>query len=228
MREQVMRMAHAMERHTRTLAGTVRITASEMVSQYLLLPAIGGLRQRHPEIQIELAPGDGVADLLRREADIAVRMFRPHEPSLIARRLADLPVGLYAHRDYLARHGAVTWASLDRHHWIGADQDEHTRAGFANAGHPVARDFFAIRTDHSALAWQAVCAGLGVGVGLRRIAERSADLVRVLREVPIEPLPCWLVMHREWRGTPRLRAAAAALAAALGPARPKAVGGGYA
>lgn len=216
MRQQVDRMAAAIEQQARTLAGTVRITASEIVSQHLLLPALRGLRQVHPEIQIELAPGDGVANLLEREADIALRMFRPREPGLIARRLADLPLGVYAHRDYLARHGPLSLANFRTHHWVGPDQGEQMRRGFASAGLAVTRAFFAIRTDHSALAWQAVCAGLGVGVGLRQVAARMPGVVPVLEEVPIDPLPCWLVVHREWRGTPRLRAVADALVAALG------------
>lgn len=219
MRQQVARMALSLERQARTLAGTVRISASDMVSQYLLLPVLRTLREAHPEIQFELVPDDRVVDLLRREADIAVRMFRPREPGLIVRRLSDLPVGLYAHRDYLARHGAVRWDTLTQHHWIGPNQGEQMRRGFARAGHPVSREFFAVRTDHSALAWQAVCAGLGVGAGLCQVAEGTPELERVLPDAPIAPLPCWLAVHRELRGTPRLRAVADALAAALGARR---------
>lgn len=221
MQAQLTRMRAALDRHARTLAGTVRITASDMVSQHLLLPALRGVRQAHPEIQIELAPGDQVADLLRREADIAVRMFRPREPALIARRLADQPVGLYAHRDYLARHGPVTQDTFTRHHWIGPDQGELMIRGFAAAGHAVTRDFFAIRTDHSALAWQAVREGLGIGAGLQVVAARHPELVRVLGEIAVPPLACWLVVHRELRGTPRLRTVFDALAQALSrPAAP--------
>lgn len=216
MRQQVDRMAAAIEKQAQTLAGTVRITASDMVSQHLLWPALRALREAHPEIQIELAPGDDVADLLRREADIALRMFRPREPTLIARRLADLPVGLYAHRTYLARHGPVTQDTLRSHHWIGPNQGEQMRRGFARAGIAVTSQFFALRTDHSALAWRAVCEGLGVGAGLCQVAEHTPEVVRVLAEVAIDPLPCWLVVHREWRGTPRLRAVANALVATLG------------
>ncbi|MDO5289210.1 MAG: LysR family transcriptional regulator [Pseudomonadota bacterium] len=215
MQAQLQRMQNVLDRHARTLAGTVRITASEMVSHHLLLPALRPLRQAHPEIQIELAPDDGVSDLLRREADIAVRMFRPREPGLIARRLADQPLGLYAHRDYLARHGPVTAQTMARHHWIGPDQDDLALRGFARAGHPVTRDFFAIRTDHSALAWQAVCEGLGVGVALQAVARRQPGVVRVLAEIDIPPAACWLVTHRELRGTPRLRAVFDGLAHAL-------------
>ncbi|HOB67574.1 LysR family transcriptional regulator [Ottowia sp.] len=215
MQQQVAHMTLAVERQARTLAGTVRITASDLVSQCLLLPALRPLRDAHPEIQIELAPGDDVADLLRRQADIALRMFRPREPALIARRLADLPVGLYAHRDYLARHGLVSLQTLSRHHWIGPDRGEQMLRGFAQAGHAVTRDFFAIRTDHSALAWQAVCHGLGVGAGLCQVAAQTPDLVRVLPDVAVAPMACWLVVHRELRGTPRLRVVADALTAAF-------------
>lgn len=212
---QLQRMQTALDRHARTLAGTVRITASEIVSHHLLLPALRPLREAHPEIQIELTPADGVSDLLRREADIAVRMFRPREPGLIARRLAEQPLGLYAHRDYLARRGPVTAQTMAQHHWIGPDQNDLTLRGFAQAGHAVTRDFFAIRTDHSALAWQAVCEGLGVGVALRAVARRQPDVVRVLTEIDIPPAACWLVVHRELRGTPRLRTVFDALVRAL-------------
>lgn len=215
MHQQVARMALAIEQHARTLAGTVRITASAMVSQHLLLPALRALREQHPEIQIELLADDGVRDLLARDADIALRMFRPREGGLIARRLADLPVGLYAHRDYLARHGPVTRETLAAHAWIGPNEGEQMRRGFALAGYSVTRAFFALRTDDSALAWRAVLEGLGIGAGIVAVAERTPELVRVLPDIDIAPMPCWLAVHREWRGTPRLRAVADALAGAF-------------
>lgn len=215
-RQRVDQLALALERHAGVLAGTVRITASEAISHHVLLPAVRVLRLTHPQIQVELVPGDGVVDLLRREADVALRMFRPQERALIARRVADVPLGLYAHRDYLARRGPVTLQRLADHDWIGEASSDRVRRGFARAGHVVERTFFAIRTDHSALAWQAVCAGLGVGVGLQAVAARTPGVVRVLPELDIAPLPCWLVVHRELRGSPRLRAAVDVLADAFG------------
>lgn len=212
---QLARMRVAIDRHARTLAGTVRITASRMMSHYVVVPALAGLRERFPEIQLELVPDDGVADLLMREADIAVRMFRPREPGLIARRLADVPLGLYAHAGYLDRHGPVTWDNAPTHHWIGMDRGEDMLRGFAQAGLPVTRDFFGLRTDDAALGWQAVCRGLGVGVGLQRVAAHTPAVQRVLPEVAIPPMQSWLVVHRELRGTPRLRTVFDALAKAL-------------
>jgi DNA-binding transcriptional LysR family regulator len=212
---QLARVRVAMDRHARTLAGTVRLTASRMMSHYVVLPALRALREQHPEIQIELVPDDGVADLLQREADIAVRMFRPRESGLIARRLADVPLGLYAHHDYLARHGPVTRANMAAHRWIGMDRSDEMLRGFAQAGSPVTREFFGLRTDDSVLGWQAVCDGLGVGVGLQQVAARTPGVTRVLADTALPAMQSWLVVHRELRGTARLRTVFDALAAVL-------------
>lgn len=215
MREQAGQLARAAAQRTRVLAGSVRITASETVSAHVLLPILRRVRERHPEIQIELVPSDAVQDLLQRDADIAVRMFRPLEPSLIVRRMADMPLGLYAHRSYLARRGAPTLDRADAHEWIGFDRSEVQRRGFAAGGYPVAREFFAFRCDSSLLNWHAVCAGLGIGVGLQAVAATAPGVERVLPEAVIPPLPVWLTVHRELRGTPRLKLVFDLLAEAL-------------
>jgi len=216
MGEEAARLARAAEGHARTLAGTVRITASQAVSAFVLLPVLRELRLAHPQIQIELVPSDAEEDLLAREADIAVRMFRPRQASLTIKRLADMPLGLYAHRDYLARHGLPNRDNMTEHAWIGLDRATSMIDGFAAAGYTVSREFFGFRCDSSVLNWQAVCAALGLGVGLQRVAEGTPGIVRVLPEVSIAPLQTWLAVHRELRGTPRLRIVFAALAKALG------------
>jgi DNA-binding transcriptional LysR family regulator len=215
MREQAAQLRLAAQRHERTLAGTVRITASEAVSNFVLLPLLLQLRRERPEIQVELVPSDTVEDLLQREADIAVRMFRPTQPSLTVRRMADMPLGLYASRGYLDEHGAPTRDTLHRHQWVGLDRADAMLAGFAAAGNPVPREFFGFRSDSSVLTWNAVCAGLGLGVGLQRVAERTPQVLRVLHDVRIAPLPVWLAAHRELRGTPRMRMVFDALARGL-------------
>ena len=216
MRAQAQRLALAAEGHSRALAGTVRLTASQAVSSFVLLPVLRDLRQAHPQIQIELLPSDAEEDLLARDADIAVRMFRPRQASLTVRRLADMPLGLYAHRDYLARRGPVDPAHLAAHDWIGLDRSPALLDGFAAAGHPVARSFFGLRCDSSVVGWQAVCHGLGIGVGLAAVAARTPGIVRVLPDIAVPPLQTWLAVHRELRSTPRLRIVWQALADALG------------
>ncbi|MCB2023027.1 MAG: LysR family transcriptional regulator [Burkholderiaceae bacterium] len=198
-----------------SLRGTVRVTASEVVSAYLLPDALRALRQLHPEIQIEIVPSNTLENLLEREADIALRMVRPAQSALVARKLDELPLGLYARRDYVALRGEPTRATLDQHDWIGLDRSDQMLRGFRAAGFEVTREFFAIRCDNQIVAWQAVVGGLGIGVGLQCVAQREPDLVKVLPEVGLPSLPLWITAQRELRGTPRLGVVFDALAAAL-------------
>ena len=124
-----------------------------------------------------------------------------------------MPLALYAHRDYLARRGVPARATMAAHEWIGYDRDDRMLRGFAMAGQTVTRDFFALRSDSSFVQWQAVMAGLGIGVGLRAVGDASPTLMRVLPEVNIPAMSAWLAVHRELRGSPRLRVVFDALAA---------------
>ena len=215
MREHALQFSMVAAGRSQALAGTVRITASEMVSAYLLPAMLRGLRAKHPEIQVELVASNEVENLLEREADIALRMVRPQQGTLIARRLPDQPLGLYAHRDYLQAKGQPTPATLHRHEWVGYDRSDQLLRGFRDAGFEVGKAMFGFRCDNQIVAWHAVLAGLGIGVGLVRVAAQSPHLVRVLAKVPVPPLPLWLAAHRELRGTPRLKLVFDHLAAAF-------------
>lgn len=216
MREQAREFTRVAAGRATAMAGTVRLTASETMCAYVLPPMLRALRESHPEIQIELIASNAIENLLERDADIALRMARPAQGGLVARRLADEPLGLFAHRDYLERHGKPTPATMAAHAWIGLDRSDQLIRGFADAGFQVSREFFALRCDNLIIGWQALLAGLGIGVGMRRVAAQSPELVAVLRQVRVPPLPLWLVAHRELRGTPRIRAVFDALAAAFG------------
>jgi DNA-binding transcriptional LysR family regulator len=215
MREHAQQLSMTAAGRSQALAGTVRLTASEMVSAYLLPGLLRRLRDRQPEIQIELVASNGVENLLEREADIALRMLRPKQSALVARRLADQPLGLYAHRDYVKAHGRPTEADMFAHQWVGYDRSDQLLRGFRDAGFKVGKEMFAFRCDNQIVAWQAVRAGLGIGVGMHGIAALSPELVRVLAGVPIPPLPLWITAHRELRGTPRLKVVFDFLAEAL-------------
>ena len=215
MREQAQQFAMLAAGRTETLAGTVRITASEVVSAYVLPNLLRGLREAHPEIQVELVASNTIENLLEREADIALRMLRPTQTALVARRLADQPLGFYAHRDYVQAHGKPSAANMLQHQWVGFDRSDQLLRGFHAAGFKVTREFFGFRCDNQIVAWQAVRAGLGIGVCLKRVAVLAPELVRVLPAVPLAPLPLWITAHRELRGTPRLKTVFDALAAAL-------------
>lgn len=220
MRDAAQGLSLALAARDVSLAGTVRLTASEIVSAHFLPAALAPLRREHPQIQIELVASNEVQDLLARSADLAVRMARPTEPTLVARRLADWPLGLYAHRDYLAGRGEPTPATLAQHVWLGYDRSPQLIEGFRAAGFEVGREFFAWRCDNQLVTWEALRAGLGIGVGLQALAARDPALVRVLPEVAVPALPLWLTAHRELRDTPRLRLVFEALVTAwrAGPA----------
>lgn len=213
-------LALAAEPPAAQLAGSVRLTASQVVSTQLLPPILARLAESHPEIQIELVPSDQISNLLEREADIAVRMLRPTQGTLITRHIADWPLGFYAHRRLIEHAGGPPMpddlSRGGRLRWVGFDQNPAMLDGFQAAGHPVARGFFGLRCDDQVACLQAVRAGVGVGIVLQRIAEREADLVRVLPELPLPVLPVWLTGHRELRGARRLRVVWDALASGLG------------
>src|SRR5215831_252100 len=106
--------------------GVVRITASDVVSQEILPPIFAEFCARHPRIELELLASNRNEDVLRRDVDIAVRMARPTQGALVARRIGAVEVGLFAHRRYLDRFGTPrTPAELSVHRLIGFDRDAH-------------------------------------------------------------------------------------------------------
>ena len=198
------------------LAGSVRLTASEVVSSQVLPGLLAELAARHPEIQIELVPSDTLHNLLDREADIAVRMVRPTQGTLITRHIDDWPLGFYAHRDVLAAVGAApTPANLGQFRWVGFDQSTLLIDGFKAAGFEIDRRFFGFRCDNPVVGLAAVRAGLGIGLVMLPLARRLPELVPVLPELPLPVLPVWLTAHRELRASRRLRVVFDFLAAGL-------------
>ncbi len=194
------------------LRGTVRITASEMVSGFVLPSLLRQLAQLHPEIQIELVASNQVSNLLEREADIAIRMIRPAQSALIARHLTDWPIGMYGHKDYLAglpdlpsKNQTISLPLMQQFRWLGLDQSDQYIAGFRAAGIQIDRSFFDFRCDNYLVNWQAIQQGLGIGIAMRWLAERNADLEQVLVDQELPSLPVWLTTHRELKSSKRIR-----------------------
>ncbi len=199
--------------------GTVRISASELVAAHVLPAILARLRHAHPEIQIELVPTNRVDNLLEREADIAVRMAEPAQGSLITRRVGHCALGFYAHRSYVERFGLPQPDGQQMHHWIGLDKSMMLVNGFRQGGIAVDREFFGFRCDSQLVGWEAVRAGLGIGMGLRQVGDACNELVRVLPQVQLPQLPMWLTAHRELKDSAPLRRTFDHLAEALtGPA----------
>ena len=197
--------------------GTVRITASQPVAVQLLPPLLARMRMVLPDIQVELVASNQVSNLLRREADIAVRMVRPDQGTLVAKKIGNVGVGAYAHRSYLARRSSLRQPTdLLQHDLIGSDTDMSILRGFEAMGYTVGPQAFALRTDDLVVQWQAVRAGLGIGFVADYMARSDPDVLRVLPGLlPIPALPMWLAVHREIRTNKRIRAVYDFLAEAL-------------
>lgn len=199
-----------------TAAGPVRISASQPVACFVLPPILARLRALHPDIQIELVSSNAVADLLRREADIAVRMRAPETSDLIARRIGEMTLGAYASRDYLQRRGTPRApADLAKHDLIGNDRTREVQRGIAQSGLSLPESRFVLRTDDLIAYWQAVRCGLGIGFVADSLAASDPAVVPVLTMIAIPPIPVWLVVHRDLRHSARIRAVYDPLKAAL-------------
>ena len=194
-------LARGVARGREATRGTVRITASQVVATWLLPPLVAQFQRAEPGIAIEIVASNAVQNLLRREADIAVRMVRPDQGSLIARKVGDVALGAWAHADYLARAGTPrTPAEFARHRLIGYDRDEAILRGMARFGLAMTAADFTLRTDDQVANGQLIVAGGGIGFAADYWAALWPQLQRVMPELPIPPLPCWLAVHRELRG----------------------------
>ena len=196
-------------------AGVVRITASEIIGGVVLPPVVAALQAAHPALVVELALTNRSEDLLRRDADIAVRMVRPEQNAVIARQIGRVALGLHAHTAYLARRGTPqSLEELSAHTLIGFDRNA-AAARALDVDPAWDRSLFRFRSD-SVLAQLAVLrAGGGIGVCQAPLARQWPELQPVLEETVRFHLDVWLAMHEDQRRNRRVRVTFDHLAAAL-------------
>nr|WP_321250420.1 LysR family transcriptional regulator [uncultured Ruegeria sp.] len=188
------------------LEGSVRITASVFASHHLLPPILAQIRIQEPSIQLELVATDTSENLLYREADIAVRMYRPEQVDIVSRYLGDVPLCFCAARSYLDRAGRPqTPEDLFRHDLVGFDANEQIITEMRNKGWPANRDNFATRCDLQSAYWELIRAGCGIGFSQVQVAEADPDVEILPLDVEIPVLPVWLAAPQAMRQTPRIR-----------------------
>lgn len=196
----------AAEGHSETLSGTVRITASTVVSHYTLPAILAKIRRKEPEIQLEIVPSDTTENLLFREADIAIRMYRPTQLDVITKHICDLETALYASKSYINRHGKPqTIEEMVTHDLIGFDRSELIINVMQGMGINVDREFFPLRTDSQVLYWELVRAGCGIGAAQRVIGDNDPKVEQVFDAIDLPTLPVWLTAPEVLRGNPRIR-----------------------
>ncbi len=192
---------------TAAIAGTVRITASEIVGAEVLPAMLKALRERHAELRFEVHLSNRNQDLLRQEADIAVRMVRPAQAALVMKYVGVVQLGLFARREYLDAHGTPrSIADLVRLTMIGPDRDAADLRSVVEIFGATASDVLSYRTDSHLAQLSAIRAGFGIGVCQTALARRTPVLVRVLPDDFTQPLGVWVVMHEDLARVPRIRA----------------------
>ncbi|MES0869403.1 LysR family transcriptional regulator [Pseudovibrio sp. SCP19] len=199
-------LLHAEERKQSGFAGSVRVTASQVISNYVMPKLIAEFRQAYPEIQIDLVPSDDAQNLLFQEADIAVRMFTPTQLDIVAKKIGETPLGLFASKAFLERVGMPkTREDLFALDWIGYDRSDLILRGMQEAGLEVDRNFFSVRCDDRVTYWELVRAGCGVGLGQIGIGVEDDSLVRLELEDPLPALPVWLASPHTLKQIPRIK-----------------------
>ncbi|QDZ06182.1 LysR family transcriptional regulator [Sphingomonas panacisoli] len=198
------------------VAGPVRVSASDVIAVEVLPPILAALRRRHPRLVVALSPNNRAEDLLRREADVAVRMVAPQQGSLVARKIGAIELGLFGHADLLT--GRALPATIDDAvaiGLIGVETDNDVVRALRAEGIPLLDKDFAFRSDSDLAHVAAIRAGVGVGLCQVPLARRDPDLVRLLPDRVSFPLHTWVVMHEDLRTSAPIRAVFDALVAGL-------------
>ena len=199
------------------VSGTVRITASDVVATYILPPILAALKSAEPGIDIELVPSNAVANLLARDADIAIRMVRPVQNDLIAVKVNDLAMGVHARQDYLDAFGEPQdIEALYLHRLVGYDRDPLILNSMTAMGLRSDRAMFTFRTDDQVAYWELIKAGAGIGFGARWLGRKTPGIKHILPALKIEPLPMWLASHQELKTSLKIRKAMDFLHAEIG------------
>lgn len=217
-----MALSLAAQGHSDVIAGPVTISVSDAYAGLWLPPILRKLRQQEPGLTLRVLAENTASDLMRREADIAIRNFRPTEPELIAKRIAETRAGFYASAEYVRAHGLLEtgrdWhkANLIIPSQSGAPKASAFLQALQEQGIPVTEASVGYETSSYLAMWEMVRQGLGVGVLDIRLGDREQGVVRATRAELDMPFPIWLLAHRDILGNARLRRVFDFLAVELG------------
>lgn len=207
---QMENAATGFERHAagldKKMTGVVRISANEIFGVMILPRILPKFMQENPGIEVELIISNSAANLLQRDADVAIRMFRPTQNDLVARKVADLPLGFFGHRDYIRANGEPqTLGDLRSHRVIGLDRETSLIDVGRNLGESFTPKDFAFRCDNILTHIEAIRAGVGIGVTHQGLASYWPDVDQVLPTIQLPSLDLWLACHSEVRHNKRIR-----------------------
>lgn len=190
---------------SQAVRGVVSVSATDVVASVLLPPLVKKLHDQEPGITIDVIPSNALSDLLRREADIAIRHVKPEQPDLIARLIREATAYFYASESWVNAHGHPRSAEdAARLSFVGSDRSGQYLGYLRTHGLPLSEANFSCYADHSVAHWALVRQGMGIGVMMEEIALATPGMVRVLDDLPPVRFPIWLVTHRELRTSKRI------------------------
>lgn len=188
------------------VTGVVRISANEIFGVMILPRILPQFLHANPGIEVELIVSNSAANLLQRDADVAIRMFRPTQNDLVARKIMDLPLGLYAHQNYLSQNGTPQiLGDMRSHSFIGMDRDTSLIDTAQMLGETFNVNDFVFRCDNILAHLEAIKSGLGIGVTHQGLAANWPDVDQVLPDIQLPSLDLWIACHSEVRHNKRIR-----------------------
>ena len=189
------------------LKGNVRISANEIIGLFVLPAAIAAFKQLHPAVSIEVLITNKVSSISKREADIALRMFRPSQVDLVAKRLPDMKLGFFAHELYIQQFGLLTGIEdFKKHTIIGYDESMEFIKGAAASGFQLKREDFKIRTDNLIMQINLAKNGAGIIVTHKKIMEKFEYMKELKTKISLPIMPFWIVCHTDTQYNVRIRA----------------------
>lgn len=192
---------------SQSVEGRVSISATEDASVFVLPQLIKKLHAIYPGIEVEIVAANETSDLLRREADMAIRGFEPTELDLITRKLAPVPANFYATRDYIDSIGSPSdIQSLCDAKFVGFDNLDMMIERLAMLGLTLTKQNFPFISDNRIVQWELVKQGLCIGIFADKAKMIEPSLAKVVPDHPPFVTDLWLVVHRELRTNRRVKA----------------------
>ena len=191
---------------SQSIEGTVCISASEVDAAFRMPSIVALLRRQQPGIDIEIVASNAESDLRRREADIAIRNYRPTQPNLIAKKVREIDGRIYATQEYLQGLGNPKLPQdFTQADFIGFNRSQELIEAMRHFGLDLTQKNFPIISESHLVQWQHVKQGLGIGIMSQDIGDQEPQVVQVLSELAPVVVPVWLVAHRELHTNRRVR-----------------------
>ena len=200
------RMSLSASGQSKEIEGSICISASEVDAIFRLPAIIAKLRKMAPGIEVEIVASNTPSDLGRREADIAIRNFRPTQPELIAKKIKDIPAQLYATPEYLKNIGMpTTIADLNQANFISFDSTDRLLKALNERGLNLSKKNFRLISENYIVHWELVKKGLGIGIMPADIGDAEPLVQPVLKGFKLLTFPMWLTAHSELKTSRRVR-----------------------